>query len=69
MQLVSAIAITDVEYNGKDGRAFAKAGMVIHDITEQECSALVALKGAERLSTSTVPVVSKQTRRSKKRGR
>ncbi len=69
MQLVSAIAITDVEYNGKDGRAFAKAGMVIHDITEQECSLLVALKGVKQLSTSTIPVVSKQARRSKKHGR
>lgn len=62
MALVSALALNDVEYNGVDGRAFAKAGASIR-VTDEECSALEALKAVERLKETPLPKVERPFRK------
>lgn len=65
MPLVSATALHDIEYNGAKGRAEAKAGVVVHDLTEEECDALEDLGAVERLKKSSVPEIRKQDKRAR----
>ena len=77
MTYISATALTDIEYNGENGRSFAKKGTVVSDLTEQEYRALEALKAitalpAEVIKTPASNAPSQKTPprfRSKKRGR
>lgn len=64
MPLVSALAIHDIEYSTPTGeRQFVKAGVVIHDLTENECKALEALAAVQRLAPTSVPHVSARKKR------
>lgn len=77
MTYIAATALTDIEYNGENGRSFAKKGTVVSDLTEQEYRALEALKAVPTLPVEVVetpisnsPSQKTPTRfRSKKRGR
>lgn len=69
---ISAIALTDVEYNGSKGRASAKKDSVISDLSEEECEQLVRLKAVKRISgeqEAAPPAKYTSPFRSKKRGR
>jgi hypothetical protein len=77
MTYVTAIALTDIEYNGSAGRAFAKKDSVVSDLTEDECLKLEAMKAVRRMpftegpksaSHATSETVPSRFRR-KKRGR
>lgn len=55
MSYVTAVALTDIEYNGQEGRKAVRKDAVISDLTEDECAALEALKSVRRLPPSEEP--------------
>lgn len=75
MPKISALTLTDVEYNGNAGRVSVKKDVIISDLTEAECLELERLKAVKRLPPvemiqSHAPSESVPSRiRRKKRGR